>query len=222
MYITIPVLDWNNFIPPNNCPCIIEKSTHTQLMPYATAQLDYGDTTTFTPTSGASVTEVLEPFIRGLNRNRSIHTLNFRSMDQLGGKIFNMLVPFFENSSILFELRIKECNNLGDDGWRSLALAIGSNKNKSLRKVSLIDNNISDEGMVDIITALSMHPHLENLGLMGNHLSNKGCTTLSTFLKCSATQLQTLNLENNEINDQGIDYLVPAVNDSGFIVRYPA
>jgi len=166
----------------------------------------------FTPTSDASVTEVLEPFFKGLSGNKSITTLDFGSMDLLGGRVFSMMGRFFENSCSLANLKIHRCH-LGDDGWHLLALAIGSSKNKSLRIVSLKNNNISDEGMVDIITSLSMHPRLEQIDLSGNRLNKNGCMTLSIFLRCSATDLWDLDLGDNEINDEGIDALVPTLKN---------
>ena len=59
----------------------------------------------FNPISGVSFTEILEAFIRGVNNNKSITTLDFR-MDLLGGRVFTMLVPFFENSQTLANLTI--------------------------------------------------------------------------------------------------------------------
>ena len=91
------------------------------------------------------------------------------------------------------------------------ALALGGSTNKSLNEVSLQINNISDEGMVDIITALSMLPHLKLLNLVGNGLRKNGCVALATLLGCSATELQQLYISRNEVNDEGIEALVPAL-----------
>jgi len=164
----------------------------------------------FTPTSGASVMEVLEPLFMGVNNNKSIHKLSFYGMDLLGGKIFTILGPFFENCPTLADLKINICH-LGDDGWRLLSMAIGSSKNKSLENVSLPGNNISNEALVDIVTSLSMHPNLKGLELNGNQISTNGCMTLATLLRNSVTNLETLDLESNEINDEGLDVLVPAL-----------
>ena len=166
----------------------------------------------FTPTSGTSIAEVLEPFFMGVNNNKSIRELNFEGIDPLGGRIFTMLGPFFENCSTLIDLTLIE-SHLGDVGSRLLALAIGSSKHKSLKTVALIGSDISDEGSVDIITALSMHSNLKQLDIIGNSLSTKGCTALSTLLRCSATRLRKLYLTNNEINDEGIDALVPVLKN---------
>jgi len=164
------------------------------------------------PPSGASFEELLKPFLMGVNNNRSIRELYFYDMDLLDGKIFTVLGPFFENSPTFTNLAIHECR-LEDDGWRLLALAIGSSKNQSLKTVSLSRNNISDEAFADIITSMSMHPRIEEVHLNGNRLGKNGCITLATLLKCSCTELKTLNLTNNEIDDEGIDALVPALEN---------
>jgi len=165
----------------------------------------------FEPPSGASVAEVLEPFLMRMSRNNSITKLDILNMDLLGGKIFTMLVPFFDNNPALTNLIIHSCS--GNEGWHLLALAIGSSKNKSLNKVTLEHNDIPDEALVDIITALSMHPHLEDVDFDGNQLQANGCKALSTLLRCSCTKLQDLYLSNNEINDEGIEVLVPALKN---------
>jgi len=72
------------------------------------------------------------------------------------------------------------------------------------------NSNISEEGMVDIITSLSLQPYLQHLHLTGNRLHKNACVALATFLHCSAKGLQYLNISNNEINDEGIEALVAA------------
>ena len=164
----------------------------------------------FTPTSGASVGDVLVPFLKGVCRNKSIRKIGFSSMDLLGGEMFTMLTPFFRHNHNLTDITINNCN-FGDEWARLFALALESCTNISLKKVLLINNGISDEGMVDIITALSMHPNLQHLDLEGNFLRKNGCVALATLLRCPATELTFLNLSNNGIGDDGIEALVPAM-----------
>ena len=131
-------------------------------------------------------------------------------MDLLGGEMFTMLTPFFRNNHNLTDININNCN-FGDEGARLFALALESCTNKSIKHVQLEDNNIGEQEMVDIITALSMFPHLIGLSLQGNHLRRNGCVALATLLQYSATKLQYLNISNTEINDDGIGALVPAL-----------
>jgi len=166
----------------------------------------------FDPPSGANISDVLAPFFKGVNNNKSIRELNFEHMDLLDGRVFSMLGPFFENCPTLVNLTVGDCH-LGDEGWRLLALAIGSSKHQTLQNVTLSHNNISDEASVDIITSLSMHPHLDNIWWTGNRINTKGCTALATLLRCSATKLKNLYLYSNEINDEGLEALVPSLNN---------
>ena len=170
----------------------------------------------FTPTSGSSIRDVIEPFFRGVSSNNSIQTITFTRMDLLGGEVFTMLTPFFKDNYNLANININNCD-FGNGGCRLFALALGSSTNKSLQKVELEDNNISEEGMVDIITALSMHPHLKHLDLDGNRLRKDGCVALATLLRCSAKVLQQLFISRNEINDEGLEALLPALATCRFL-----
>ena len=163
----------------------------------------------FTPASGASVRDVIEPFLRGVCNNKSIRTIEFIETDLLGGEVFTMLGPFFQNNYNLTNINVTSCD-FGDEGARLFALALGKCTHKSLRKVELENNNISEEGIVDIITALSMHPNLNYLDLDGNRLRKNGCVALATLLRYSAKGLQHLFISSNEINDEGLEALVPA------------
>ena len=156
----------------------------------------------FTPTSGASVRDVIEPFYRGISRNKSIQEIYFPGVDLLGGEVFTILGSFFRNNHNLTAININHCD-FGDEGARLFALAIGSSTNKSFQRVELENNNIGEQEMVDIMTALSMHPHLQHPDLDGNRLRKNGSVALATLLRCSAKELQILYHTNNEINDEG-------------------
>ena len=166
----------------------------------------------FTSTSGSSIRDVIEPFFRGVSSNNAIQTITFTRMDLLGGEVFTMLTPFFKDNYNLANININNCD-FGNGGCRLFALALGSSTNKSLQKVELEDNNISEEGIVDIITALSMHPHLKHLDLDGNRLRKDGCVALATLLQNSAKELQYLYISHNEINDEGVEALVSALKN---------
>ena len=86
--------------------------------------------------SGSSIRDFIQPFFRGVSRNKSIHCIKFDSMDMLGGETFKMLGPFFKNNHNLTRINIKECD-FGDEGARLLALALGSCTHKSLQEVDL-------------------------------------------------------------------------------------
>ena len=166
----------------------------------------------FNPRSAdESYSDVLISFLRGVNCNRSIEKIEFGAFDLLNGSVFTSMDQFFKNNSQLISIRILCCYNFGVEGCRSFALALGSFE--SLNTLNLQHNDIADEGLVDIITALSMHPYLDKLDLSWNRLSKNGCIALATLLQHTATKLHTLDLSRNEINDEGIDALVPALKN---------
>ena len=156
--------------------------------------------------------DVLRPFLLGVNNNRSITSLGFNSIDTFGGRVFSTLGPFFKNNNYLTSIRISQ-TDFEAGGCRALALALVSCTNSSLEILELRSNvNISDMGMVDIITALSIHPNLKTLHMEDtNSLNTNGCKALSTLLKCSVPKLRTLDLSNNELDDERIDALVPGL-----------
>ena len=63
----------------------------------------------FIPTSGASARDVMEPFLRGVSRNKSIREIIFLRMDLLGGGAFTMLSPFFKNNHNLTHINVNNC-----------------------------------------------------------------------------------------------------------------
>jgi len=78
----------------------------------------------------------------------------------------------------------------------------------------MYQSNIEGGQLVDIITALSMHPQLTRLCLAdmaefnGTNIFRNECLALSTLLRCTSTQLLWLDLSNNNIDDEGVEVLV--------------
>ena len=68
--------------------------------------------------------------------------------------------------------------------------------------------------MVDIILALSTHPQLEYLELSCMDIGRNECATLATLLSNTTKQLQTLDLDGNNIDDEGIEALTHAISGS--------
>ena len=153
----------------------------------------------------------LEPFLIGVNHNKSITTLCFNGVNLLEGRSFMMILDsFFKNNHNLTEITVNNCL-LGNDCCRLLALAIGGRSRSLGCLIMKGNNNITEEDMVPIITSLSMHPQLKRLELQGGVIHKNGCVALATLLQNSTTGLQTLDLSQNDIDDIGIDILVPAL-----------
>ena len=159
--------------------------------------------------NGMSI-DIIKPFLMGINNNKSIYTLEYNRM-HLSSEMFTLMGTFFKNNKNISNLHINNCI-VGVEGSRALALALGSCKNNSLIDLNLM-NNIADEGMVDIITSLSMHSQLQEIDFEGNSLRKNGCIAMATLLEHSITQLQTLDLGSNELDDESIEVLVPALKN---------
>ena len=120
-----------------------------------------------------------------------------------------MMSSFLRDNNKLVEIGVNECQ-AGAEGIHQLSLAIGD-CNRSLKHFSFRRNEIGDGHLVDIITALSMHPQLTTLNIIGNNIGRNECTALSTLLRCTTTELKTLNLCNNLIDDEGVECIVNAL-----------
>ena len=122
-----------------------------------------------------------------------------------------MMVPFFKNNNSLKFLEVSEYT-MSADCLRQLALAIGE-CNTSLHTVTvrIYGNEIQSGNIVDIITALSMHPQLKRIDLSGMDVGGVSCIALSTLLRCSTTNLQLLDLGNCGIDDEGIESLSQSI-----------
>ena len=153
----------------------------------------------------------IHQFCVGVSRNRSIQKIFFGWMDLSGGEIFHSLSPFFRNNHNLSKLVVEDCQF-----WsvcvRQIALVLRG-CNKSLKSVKFTNNRMGDDvPLVDIIEALSAHPQLEKLELHGMNVGRTVCmTALANLLRHTTTNLQKLNLWENEIDDDGVDALVGAI-----------
>ena len=157
----------------------------------------------------ASYHRGIEVFRRGIGHNNSIKTLSFGGEFSFGGSVLPMLDTFLKNNNNLSDIDI-ECCEFGVEDARQLSLALGG-CNKSLKHFRLYESNLQDGQLVDIITALSMHPQLTVLRLSHVNIGTNECSVLSTLLRWTTTKLRTLNLHGNSINDEELEVLVDAL-----------
>ena len=157
--------------------------------------------------------KAIETFCAGVNINRSIKKIAFSNMDLSGGDIFQSLRPFFENNSNLSKVLVERCQ-FGAGCVRRLSLILRG-CNKSLESVSLSTNEMGNgEQLTEIIEALSAHPQLTYLRLWRMNIETNECTALSTLLLHTTTELYSLDLRNNDIDDVGLDTLAGALTNS--------
>jgi len=145
---------------------------------------------------------------KGLSNNKSI-----RKICIVYSHIFERLDPFLKNNHNLADIDIQLCG-FDDEGAHQLSQVLGGCNSKSLKRICLSDNEIEEGQLLDIIQALNTHPQLEVLDLSRMGIERNSCLALSTLLANTTKKLQTLNLEMNNIDDEGIEALVHAISGS--------
>ena len=103
----------------------------------------------------------------------------------------------------------------GGEGARQLALAVRScTKSLERFKLSTLQNQIGN--VVEIITALMVHPQLKQLDLGWMNIGRNECAPLATLLH-NTEKLRTLNLINNDIDDECVEVLTSAISGSNLV-----
>ena len=171
-----------------------------------------------------------DSFYEEMSCNTSIQTLDFYGnghvdiIDFL--KVFHMLSPFLKNNTNLTRIQVRDCY-LEADYIRQLSLAI-EGCNKSLKSfecsfsyeyLEIPEHEIGDGDINDIITALSMHPQLEHIEFSGMSIGRNSSMALSTLLHYTATNLRTLCLDGNNINDEGIEQFLDAIFNGNMLEK---
>eukprot|EP00985_Skeletonema_marinoi_P010702 scaffold5026_cov215-Skeletonema_marinoi.AAC.1 len=154
----------------------------------------------------------IEAFMmEGINRNQSIKSLHIGT--DLRGVSFRNLTPFFRNNHRLANLELSF--EVGLECAQSIAHALGESQCHSLTNLRLDDCNLGDEGFAVIATALRTYPHLSVLFLENNNIGLMGCTALADTLRgWGASNLKTLDLDDNRIDDQGLQALAAAITNT--------
>ena len=107
-------------------------------------------------------------------------------------------------------------NQISDEGATALAHAMKGNT--TLRLLSLDHNKISDEGVTALAQALKGNATLQTLWLGWNQISDEGATALAHAMKGNTT-LQELYLHNNQISDEGATALAHAMKGNTTLQR---
>eukprot|EP00416_Gambierdiscus_australes_P040620 CAMPEP_0171099738 /NCGR_PEP_ID=MMETSP0766_2-20121228/52454_1 /TAXON_ID=439317 /ORGANISM="Gambierdiscus australes, Strain CAWD 149" /LENGTH=220 /DNA_ID=CAMNT_0011559435 /DNA_START=60 /DNA_END=722 /DNA_ORIENTATION=+ len=98
-------------------------------------------------------------------------------------------------------------NQIGDDG----AVEIGEllSKNAFLKEVDLRDNQIGDKGAAKLAEALESNSTLTRLYLKDNDITNEGALLLAAAVRNNMTLVQ-LDIEANAIEQEGVSALLQA------------
>ena len=101
---------------------------------------------------------------------------------------------------------------LGFNGLCALAQAL--RVNKSVTKVELGDNNITDVGLTSFFDILSGNDVIKHINLSGNRIGMNGCKVLSRFLKEKTCRLKQLILSKNRLTDRDVKCILEALCDN--------
>ncbi|KAK1733971.1 leucine-rich repeat protein [Skeletonema marinoi] len=155
--------------------------------------------------------ENIEAFMEGINHNESIDLFHIGT--DLRGVSFRNLGPFFRNNNSLVQLEISF--EVGLECAQSIAFVLGESQYHSLAHIHVEGCHLSDEGFAVIATALGFQPQLERLRLERNNIGLMGCTALGATLRGWGTSnLTILDLDNNPIDDQGLQELVAGITNA--------
>ena len=107
-------------------------------------------------------------------------------------------------------------NNLQSLGCMEIVKLLPGNEHNQglceLKRLNLGNNNITDEGVEHLCTALThTNGKLNSLDLGLNKITDKGVEHLSTAFTCTNCKLNSLNLAYNNITDKGVEHLSAAL-----------
>ena len=139
--------------------------------------------------------------------------LSFNKLQSLGCIEIAKLLPGNQHNQGFCELKRLNLggNNITDEGVKHLSTAL-TNTNCTLNSLNLEGNNITDEGVKHLSTALK-HTNctLNSLELRDNNITDEGVKHLSTALTHTNCKLNSLNLSRNNITDEGVKHLSTAL-----------
>ncbi|CAH3119615.1 unnamed protein product [Porites lobata] len=142
--------------------------------------------------------------------------LSFNNLQSLGCIEIAKLLPGNQHNQGFCELKRLNLadNNITDEGVKHLSTAL-TNTNCTLNSLNLKGNDITDEGVKHLSTALTnTNCTLNSLYLGANNITDEGVKHLSTALTNTNCTLNSLNLEFNDITDEGVKHLSTALTNT--------
>jgi hypothetical protein len=160
----------------------------------------------------------IEALIEGINHNQSIACLSICA--DIGGVNFRSISPFFRNNNNLAQLEFNSFE-VGLECAQSIAFVLDEGRCQSLTFLRIQRCHLSDEGFAGMATALRIYPQLESLSFQDNNIGLMGCIALGDTMRGWGTSnLKTLDLDGNEIDDQGLQALAAGMNNSALEFLY--
>ena len=139
--------------------------------------------------------------------------LSFNNLQSLGCIEIAKLLPGNQHNQGFCELKRLNLayNNITDEAVKQLSTAL-THTNCKLNSLNLGGNNITVEAVKHLSTALThTNCKLNRLNLWHNNITDEGVKHLSTALAHTNCKLNSLNLYNNTITDEGVKHLSTAL-----------
>lgn len=95
-----------------------------------------------------------------------------------------------------------DLSGLGIDDACLASLSPWLSEQKSLQKLNVSNNKLSDEGLINLLLDLEGIP-ITSLELRKNHITDASASALGAFFKRHSS-LNTLNLADNDLGDRGV------------------
>ena len=150
---------------------------------------------------------------QGLAQNQSIQEIIIES--DLGKEGFQTLAPFFQNTNTLEELDFSTPMSITSlESAQSIALLLNQCQIRSLKKVQLDENAMSDEEFEAIARSLRAQPQLEELTLFSISredapFGRRGYAALGATMKnWTSPSLVELVIYKSDLDDEGLLALV--------------
>ena len=139
--------------------------------------------------------------------------LSFNNLQSLGCIEIAKLLPGNQHNQGFCELKILNLmnNNITDEGVKHLSTAL-THTNCKLNSLNLGYNKITDEAVKHLSTALThTNCKLNSLNLGFNKITDEAVKHLCTALTHTNCKLNSLNLRHNKITDEGVKHLSTAL-----------
>ena len=162
-------------------------------------------------------------FFDGIKQNSSINKfrLNGYSDNEENNPIGEigcaLLTAFQTNSSHLTSLKIWSCN-IGNVHERVILNTMLSDCT-NLNEFSFNHNSMTDEQLLLMVEAMRGHPSLKKLCLSYNRIGNAGCEALGALLRDPNCKFDELNLNDNNIHDEGVLAIVNGLSRNKHLQR---
>ena len=151
-------------------------------------------------------------FFEGIKRSSSIRksTLVCNGRGVVDGLVYEILKAYHENSN-LTHLRISYTDFQNGGGIAIAEILRGCT---NLQEFMSFSCNITDEQLLPVIEAIRGLTSLVELNLYGNIIGNGGCETLATLLRDSNSNLHSLELGSNAIDNDGAIALTNSLSNN--------